>query len=906
MNTTSYENNPLSQEQLEMLLGADNYAQMLENHRSSKSADHLPVVHLSIPCTDCHWLLTDIAPNSDVAFGLCDLGMGFPELGYVRLGEIISCTRIPPVERNNMFKALAPISRYHEEALKEQQIVLSWEDAQQPPETEVAVAESENPDQEVIPLADFLNGYRQELIAQVEKQTPVLFDGKIPAHRQASLERLKRQPFTAQKQRIAACACGLFDHHLPAIFLNGEMGTGKTMMGICLAKLAFDEYVRKPTLVISPPHLVYKWRREILDTIDNAIVHVVNGSQAIHQLLKLKDDLCSARLDDGKLHFVVIGRVRMRMGFYWQAAFCKRKYRYFVVKPDPETGRKKKEMVSYEAVACPDCGQYQMTEEGHPISYVAGWGEASRKHCQHCREPLWSMRHKTVTEESQETKVRRFLIKLPGIGKVSAEKLLNAFGADMLSKIIDDNVYDFVNLSGADGEFWFSDKQAERLEKALGRLEFALRMISYQPSEFIKRYFPRKCFGLALIDEAHEYKNGNSAQGQAMGVLCTKAEKILCLTGTLMGGYASDLFYLLFRTLPGEMIRKGYRPAEKQSLGSLEMRFMRDFGCLIEVMTHRDESSFKTARGKKVIVSTKKAPGFSPQGIAAFVLPYTVFMRLSDLEEGILPTFHEETRLIAMEASMRNIYDQLVLDLQSRLREAIAQRDFTLVSTVINVLLRWPDTCFRAEVICHPHKKEDIVLASTPEVYCENELTPKEEDVLTVCLAEKAKGRRVMIYTTYTGEHDTVNRLKTVLSERGNLQVGILRSSVASDAREDWFNEQIASGVEVVICHPELVKTGLDLLAFPTLYFMQTGYNLYTVTQASRRSWRIGQTQPVTVYYACYENSAQIKCLELMAKKTKTALSTQGIMPETGLDVFDTQDCDTSVVESLAKQLLEA
>jgi len=51
----------------------------------------------------------------------------------------------------------------------------------------------------------------------------------------------------------------------------------------------------------------------------------------------------------------------------------------------------------------------------------------------------------------------------------------------------------------------------------------------------------------------------------------------------------------------------------------------------------------------------------------------------------------------------------------------------------------------------------------------------------------------------------------------------------------------LKGGVEVVICHPKLVETGLDLLAFPTLYFYETGYSLHTLRQASRRSWRIGQ-----------------------------------------------------------------
>ena len=101
------------------------------------------------------------------------------------------------------------------------------------------------------------------------------------------------------------------------------------------------------------------------------------------------------------------------------------------------------------------------------------------------------------------------------------------------------------------------------------------------------------------------------------------------------------------------------------------------------------------------------------------------------------------------------------------------------------------------------------------------------------------------------------------------------------------------------------MKTGLDLLAFPTLYFMQTGYNVYTVAQASRRSWRIGQKEAVKVYYACYAGSAQVQCMELMARKIKTALSTMGVMPETGLDAFvEEGDGENSITEALAKQLL--
>ncbi len=98
----------------------------------------------------------------------------------------------------------------------------------------------------------------------------------------------------------------------------------------------------------------------------------------------------------------------------------------------------------------------------------------------------------------------------------------------------------------------FSDRQATRMERAMANMEFGFGEGGYQPSEFIKRYLPQGTFDLLIADEAHEYKNGGSAQGQAMGVLAAKARKTLLLTGTLMGGYGDDLFHLLFRALPGE------------------------------------------------------------------------------------------------------------------------------------------------------------------------------------------------------------------------------------------------------------------------------------------------------------------------------------------------------------------
>ncbi|MFA1013687.1 helicase-related protein, partial [Pseudomonas tremae] len=133
--------------------------------------------------------------------------------------------------------------------------------------------------------------------------------------------------------------------------------------------------------------------------------------------------------------------------------------------------------------------------------------------------------------------------------------------------------------------------------------------------------------------------------------------------------------------------------------------------------------------------------------------------------------------------------------------------------------------------------------------------------------------RKVLAYSVYTGTRDTTSRMKRVLEQSG-LKVAVLRASVDTARREDWILDQVDRGVDVLITNPELVKTGLDLLDFSTIAFMQTGYNVYTVQQAARRSWRIGQKQDVRVIFFGYIGSSQIACLQLMAKKIAVSQST--------------------------------
>lgn len=83
--------------------------------------DFFPVAKLFTPDAQCTWLLTELDPDDpDIAFGLCDLGMGCPELGSVRISELESVRgRLGlSVERDLQFTAARTLSAYAAEARK--------------------------------------------------------------------------------------------------------------------------------------------------------------------------------------------------------------------------------------------------------------------------------------------------------------------------------------------------------------------------------------------------------------------------------------------------------------------------------------------------------------------------------------------------------------------------------------------------------------------------------------------------------------------------------------------------------------------------------------------------------------------------------------------------------------------
>ena len=95
-----------------MLLTKDLRARLIAN--GQQRGDHVPVVKFFNPVGAATWLFSELDEDGDILFGLCDLGVGCPELGSASLSEIES-VRVSfglKIERDLHFEGRFPLTIY--------------------------------------------------------------------------------------------------------------------------------------------------------------------------------------------------------------------------------------------------------------------------------------------------------------------------------------------------------------------------------------------------------------------------------------------------------------------------------------------------------------------------------------------------------------------------------------------------------------------------------------------------------------------------------------------------------------------------------------------------------------------------------------------------------------------------
>jgi hypothetical protein len=134
------------------------------------------------------------------------------------------------------------------------------------------------------------------------------------------------------------------------------------------------------------------------------------------------------------------------------------------------------------------------------------------------------------------------------------------------------------------------------------------------------------------------------------------------------------------------------------------------------------------------------------------------------------------------------------------------------------------------------------------------------------------KGEGFGIFVQQTQQRDYQERLAKIIERYvPEAKVAILRADTckSNTEREDWLDERVKEGYNVLICYPQLVETGLDLLRFNNLAFFEPEMKLKTMLQASKRAYRINQNPniPCRVYFPFYHQTSQAAAMALISKK---------------------------------------
>jgi len=652
-------------------------------------------------------------------------------------------------------------------------------------------------------VKQFLQAHADRLAAVLKSRVRPYGNGATPEE-EAVLDRLSpnrllpgmEKPGLLPNQRETAIAATRAIRRHGVAHVVAEMGYGKTTTALAVVEL-MNAY---PALVICPPHLVDKWAREAME--------VVPGAKPI--IVESTGELQAAARDyrPGDRLIVIISRSRIKLGPGWTAA-----------SPTIHT--------------LPD-------KEEHPEARKR-FAKAVRAYREARKAYLAAKHNPTVSEESLEALRRRMReAREAALKKAHTVHICPSCGQPVV-----------------DGR---AVKSSEALAKRPHKCPNVIREWDPEEEDYIERpcgaplyrsapvvarrwpladYIRKKMrgfFRLLVADEVHQYKAKESDQGWAFGLLASAIPWVLTLTGTFFGGPSTSIFWLLHRTQSN--VRQMF-PFHG------ERRWVEQYGVEeVTVKERKSDGGVAYYRGRKrASVTVREKPGIAP-AIVRHILPTTIFRSLSDLGLA-LPPFSDEVVYIEMSEEQEADYGSLYAITWAWLLEFWPR----YTSSWLQWTLARPNSCFREEVV---EASDGRTVTFPPVVDVDaGELLPKEEWLIHTVSAELAQGRRCLVYLRQTGTRDIRSRLVHVLTQAG-VAAKVLDQSVPPRRREAWLKK---NRPPVLITNPKLVETGLDLVEYATAIFYEPDYSLYTLWQACRRVWRLGQTKPVKVYYPVYVSS---------------------------------------------------
>jgi len=352
----------------------------------------------------------------------------------------------------------------------------------------------------------------------------------------------------------------------------------------------------------------------------------------------------------------------------------------------------------------------------------------------------------------------------------------------------------------------------------------------------------------------------------------------LALTGTLFGGTAGSLFFLLYRRSPELRRLFGFRE---------KTRFVDTYGLWEREWNQTEPLAGETGKSTGIErwnYHQRELPGVAPS-VIRYLLPITLFGGINDLGYE-LPPVYENVISLEMSDDQAEQYQFASDYLLSSAMSLLKDGDPGGLSVWFSTCRFRPASGYRDEIVAYTGRRGGSIDLGLPAVIsAEQPWLPKEERLAEMVRQDMQQGSKTLVFVEQSGTRDIRERLQNAiqtLAPGGEPllveapRVGVLSANDMSPAKREAWIRLNAPAMDALLVNPRLVETGLDLVAFSHVIFYETTTSLYVMWQSMRRVWRLGQSRPVQVDFLAYRGTVEDRILQRMGRKMKAAQTLYG------------------------------
>jgi SNF2 family DNA or RNA helicase len=318
-------------------------------------------------------------------------------------------------------------------------------------------------------------------------------------------------------------------------------------------------------------------------------------------------------------------------------------------------------------------------------------------------------------------------------------------------------------------------------------------------------------FYYLILDEAQSIKNSRTKTTQIVQQL--QGQHRLCLTGTPLENHLGELWSLFHFLMPGllgdvKQFRRFFRiPIEKHA--DVEKR---------ELLVRRI-SPFMLRRTKNEVVRE-------------------------------LPDKTEMTRMFDLTGAQRDLYETIRMAMEKKVRDAIASQGFGKSHIVLlDALLKLRQVC------CDPR------LLSMPEASMAHGSSVKLDSLMELLDNLVEEGRHVLVFSQFT------SMLKLIEIELIARKYPYLQLTGQTKNRQAVVHDFQEGKAPIFLISLKAGGIGLNLTKADTVIHYDPWWNPAVEDQATDRSHRIGQKNPVFVYKLIGAGTVEEVILQMQIKK---------------------------------------